>query len=146
MKTTEASTKQGSRAAAGGLSVCMLASGSRGNAIYISDGNTSLLFDAGLSGIEIERRMASRGLAPEKLDAIVVSHEHNDHVNAVGVLARRFSLPVYINPLTLQAADRLGVLPKTVDFECGAPFRINTLSIRPFSISHDAADPVGFTV
>jgi phosphoribosyl 1,2-cyclic phosphodiesterase len=150
MKTTEASTKQGRGAAAGsaagGLSVCMLASGSRGNAIYVSDGSTSLLFDAGLSGIEIERRMASRGLAPGDLDAIVVSHEHNDHVNAVGVLARRFNLPVYINPGTLQAADRLGALPKTMDFECGALFRINTLSVRPFSISHDAADPVGFTV
>ncbi len=128
------------------LSVCMLASGSRGNAIYVSDGTTAVLFDAGLSGIEIQRRMASRGLAPTDLNAIVVSHEHHDHVNAVGVLARRFGLPVYINAQTLQAADRLGALPATVDFACGTAFRINTLNIRPFATSHDAADPVGFTI
>ena len=130
----------------GRLSVCMLASGSRGNAIHVSDGRTTVLLDAGLSGIEIQRRMASRGLAPENLNAIVVSHEHHDHVNAVGVLARRFGLPVYINARTLQAADRLGALPRTMDFACGAAFCIGTLRLRPFSISHDAADPVGFTV
>lgn len=128
------------------LTICMLASGSRGNAIYISDGSTAILFDAGLSGIEIQRRMASRGLNPVDLNAIVVSHEHNDHVSAVGVLARRFKLPVYINPRTLRAAGRLGALPTAIDFQCGTFFWIKTLKIRPFSTSHDAADPVGFTI
>ncbi len=146
MKSEESGAAAGSRTPGRRLAVCMLASGSRGNAIYVSDGTTAVLFDAGLSGIEIQRRMASRGLSPDNLDAIVVSHEHNDHVNAVGVLARRFGLPVYINAGTLRAAERLGALPQAVDFACGTAFRINTLNIRPFSTSHDAADPVGFTV
>ena len=59
------------------LAVCTLASGSKGNATYISDGNTSILIDAGLSGIEIQRRLTSRGLAPEQLNAIIVTHEHD---------------------------------------------------------------------
>ena len=61
------------------LIVCLLASGSRGNAIFVSSGSTSILVDAGLSGIEIERRLKSRGLSPKDLDAILVSHEHTDH-------------------------------------------------------------------
>ncbi len=86
------------------FAVCMLASGSKGNAIFITDGCTSILVDAGLSGIEIERRLKSKGLSPEDLDAILVSHEHADHIHAVGVLSRRFKLPVYISSKTKRAA------------------------------------------
>ena len=88
------------------ISMCLLASGSRGNAVYISDGTSRILVDAGLSGVEIERRMQSRGLDPSRLDGIVVSHEHTDHIQAVGVLSRRFKLPVYISDETLTAARR----------------------------------------
>lgn len=129
------------------LSVCMLASGSRGNAIYLSDGNSRILIDAGLSGVEIERRMSSRGLDPEKLDGIVVSHEHSDHIQAVGVLSRRFKLPVYISDGTYAAASQqLGRIDDVRRFNCGAPFPIGGLELHPFSISHDAMDPAGFTV
>ena len=128
------------------LSVCLLASGSRGNAIYLSDGNSRILIDAGLSGVEIERRMASRDLDPGQLDGIVVSHEHSDHVQAVGVLARRFKLPVYISSETHAAARQIGRLDDVHNFECGTPFQIGKLNLHPFSISHDAADPAGFTV
>lgn len=128
------------------LAVCMLASGSKGNAVYLSDGVTSLLIDAGLSGIEIQRRLASKGLRPEDLDAILVSHEHADHVQGVGVLSRRFHLPVYINQGTLDAASGLGKLPNLKAFDCGETFRIGRLSIHPFSLSHDAKDPAGFTI
>ena len=79
------------------LAVCVLASGSRGNAIYISDGLTSILVDAGLSGIEIRRRLKSRGLSPKDLDAILVTHEHSDHIQAVSVLSRQLKLPVYLS-------------------------------------------------
>jgi len=130
-----------------GISLCMLASGSRGNSIYVSDGHTAILVDAGLSGIEIERRLKSRNLNPESLDAIVVSHEHDDHIRGVGVLSRRYGLPVYISAKTCEAASpRLKNLKKTVAFNCGASFKINTLTVHPFSISHDAADPAGFTI
>lgn len=129
------------------LAVCMLASGSKGNAIFVSDGSTSILIDAGLSGIEIERRLLSKGLCPEDLDAILVSHEHADHIQGVGVLSRRFSLPVYMNRKTQKAAAiQLGNVYDLKRFECGSTFRLENLTIHPFSISHDAKDPAGFTV
>lgn len=129
------------------LSLAMLASGSKGNAIYVSNGETSVLIDAGLSGSELQRRMVSRNLTAERLDAIIVSHEHSDHVAGVGVLARRFGIPVYINQRTLAAAkDRIGPVKSVVHFECGSPFQIKSLTCHPFSISHDAEDPAGFTI
>jgi phosphoribosyl 1,2-cyclic phosphodiesterase len=129
------------------LSVCVLASGSKGNAIYVSDGRTAFLVDAGLSGIEIERRMRAAGLAIEDLNAIVVSHEHDDHVRGVGVLSRRYRLPVYISPRTEQAGCRqLGRLHEIRHFEPGRPFTLDDLLIHPFATSHDAQDPAGFTI
>lgn len=130
-----------------GLCVCMLASGSKGNCIHISSGTTNVLFDAGLSGVEIERRMKSRGLCPQSLDAIIVSHEHADHIHGVGVLSRRFRVPVYIAPdAEKAAANRLGSLHTVHPFDCGHGFAINDLVIHPFSVSHDAAAPAGFTI
>jgi phosphoribosyl 1,2-cyclic phosphodiesterase len=128
------------------LAVCTLASGSKGNATYISDGNTSILIDAGLSGIEIQRRLASRGLIPERLNAIIVTHEHSDHIKGVGILSRRYKLPVYISQKTKSACPGLGKLHSIRPFESGAPFRIDNLIVHPFSISHDAEDPSGFTI
>jgi len=129
------------------LCFCPLASGSKGNAIYISNGGTSILIDAGLSGIDLERRLASRGLSPEDLSAIIVSHEHIDHVRGVGVLSRRYNIPVYGNVKTTAAA---APIIKEIDFQktfsCGTSFSINSLTIHPFSLSHDAEDPAGFTI
>jgi phosphoribosyl 1,2-cyclic phosphodiesterase len=128
------------------LSICVLASGSKGNATYISDGETSILIDAGLSGIELQRRLASRNLEPEKLNAVIVTHEHNDHVRGTGILSRRFKLPVYINRKTEAASPGLGNLHETRRFECGYTFNIGNLTIHPFSLSHDAEDPTGFKI
>lgn len=129
------------------ITLCMLSSGSKGNSIYISDGATSVLVDAGLSGIEIERRMRSKGLSPEDLDAIVVSHEHADHIHGVGVLSRRFAVPVYISRKTYKAASPfLGKIEEFRTFECGLSFMIDNISFHPFSVSHDAEDTSGFTV
>lgn len=129
------------------LCICSLASGSKGNALFISDGNTSILVDAGLSGIEIERRLKSKGLCAEDLDAILVSHEHVDHVQGVGVLSRRFNLPVYMSSRTIKAAaPQLGNVYDFRTFECGKTFAIENLTIHPFSLSHDAEDPAGFTI
>ncbi len=127
--------------------VCVLASGSKGNAIYVSDGGTSVLIDAGLSAIETERRLRSRRLDPNNLDAIVVSHEHADHIQGAGVLSRRYHLPVYINEPTLAAAKaQLGAVNETIRFHPGVAFCIGDLCLHPFSVSHDASDSVGFTV
>jgi phosphoribosyl 1,2-cyclic phosphodiesterase len=131
----------------GRLSVCVLASGSKGNAIHVSDGETTLLFDAGLSGIEIERRLRERNMAARAIQAIIVSHEHTDHIKGVGVLSRRYGIPVYINQGTQAAAVcELGVIKHTESFCCGRDFSINHLTIHPFSTSHDARDPAGFTI
>ena len=129
------------------LTVCVLASGSRGNATYISDGKTSILIDAGLSGAELERRFASKELNLCALDAIVVSHEHSDHIQGVGILSRRYGLPVYLSRKTESAAGaKMGNLSEIRHFACGTAFKIHTLDIRAFPISHDAGDPAGFTV
>lgn len=126
--------------------MCVLASGSKGNSTYISNGRAAILFDAGLSGVEIERRLNSRGLSTDSLQAIVVSHEHGDHVHGVGVLSRRYGLPVYINRKTAGAAANIGHVHQKIFFECGIDFHIDGLIIHPFSLSHDAADPAGFTI
>ena len=125
---------------------CTLASGSKGNSVYISDDTTSILVDAGLSGKELQKRLESRGINCKSLDAILLTHEHNDHTQGVGVLARRFGLPVFSSPKTTQA---LAINTKDVRFHpftCGSAFSIGTLSIHPFSTSHDAVDPAGFTL
>ncbi|MCJ8501160.1 MBL fold metallo-hydrolase [Desulfatitalea alkaliphila] len=131
----------------GSLSVCVLASGSKGNAIHVSDGRTAILVDAGLSGIEIQRRMAAADLSIADLSAIVVSHEHSDHVRGVGVLARRYGLPVHLSPGTEEAArGAIGHIPEISHFRIGRRFAIGDLRIHPFATSHDARDPGGFTI
>ena len=128
------------------LALCVLASGSKGNAIYVSDGRTTILVDAGLSGREIERRLDSQGLRARDLSALILSHEHADHTQGVGVLSRRYRLPVYITRKTDRAAFRLGKIAEKKYFECGETFQIAGLDIHPFSLSHDAEDPAGFTI
>ena len=86
----------------------ILSSGSRGNSCYLETSSARILVDAGLSGIEIERRLASVGVLPQTLDAIFVTHEHSDHIKGVGVLARRYGLPVYANPDTIKYAEKGG--------------------------------------
>jgi phosphoribosyl 1,2-cyclic phosphodiesterase len=128
------------------FTLCPLASGSSGNAIYISDGTTSILIDAGLSGAEIQRRMKARGLRAEDLDAILITHEHADHIRGAGVLSRRHNIPVYLNEKTWKAAEPiLGKTSEIREFQCGTAFSLNGVEIHPFSISHDAEDPSGFT-
>jgi phosphoribosyl 1,2-cyclic phosphodiesterase len=129
------------------LAVCVLASGSKGNAIYVSDGDTAILVDAGLSGKEIERRLHSRGLTAETLNAIVVSHEHSDHIRGVGVLSRRYRIPVYMSHGTHETSgSQIGKPHQVVHFSCGETFSVGTLMLHPFSISHDAQEPAGFTI
>ena len=128
-----------------GITVCPLASGSRGNSIYLSNGTTSILIDAGLSGIELQRRMQARGLFPDRLDAIVVSHEHTDHIHGAGVLSRRYKLPVYMTEKTRHALPAaVGKIADIRQFAAGRPFAIDGLRIEAFSVSHDASEPSGF--
>jgi len=126
--------------------VCLLASGSRGNSALIEADDCRLLIDAGLSGKETERRLATLGLAGEDLNAILVTHEHHDHVGGIGPLARRYDLPVYIDRQTHAALPKLGIIEDLHHFIAGESFSFHGLSISSFSTTHDAVNPVGFTI
>ncbi len=126
--------------------VCPLASGSKGNALFVGCADHGILIDAGLSGVEIQRRLTSVDVDPEQLTAIIITHEHSDHVKGAGVLSRRFNIPVYISPKTYQACSGLGKISDLCFFDCGRPFQIDEIQITPFSTSHDATDPVGLTL
>lgn len=129
------------------MKLCVLGGGSRGNCTYIESGTTRILIDNGFSGKEITRRMAVIDRHPEQLSGIIVTHEHNDHVSGVGVLSRRYNLPVYANSATHRAAaGKVGNLSALEEFSTGSRFVINNLEIHPFAISHDAAEPVGFVI
>ncbi|CCK78634.1 MBL fold metallo-hydrolase [Desulfobacula toluolica] len=128
------------------FSVCPLASGSKGNSLFVSCNNSSILIDAGLSGIEIQRRLTAVDIAPENLTAIIITHEHSDHIKGAGILSRRFDIPVYITKNTYHAAKGIGKIADLCFFECGIPFEIDQIMVSPFSISHDAEDPAGLTM
>lgn len=125
----------------------ILGSGSKGNAIYVAGGSTAVLVDAGLSAKEIVRRMEGVGLHPRRLAAVLISHEHTDHIRGVGVLSRRFDLPVYLTQGSLESLpNQLGELAGVHIIQSGRPFAVGELAVHPFSLSHDAADPVGYIV
>ncbi|MCG8643761.1 MAG: MBL fold metallo-hydrolase [Desulfobacterales bacterium] len=126
--------------------VCSLASGSKGNSLFVGYNDQGILVDAGLSGVEIQRRLSARGISPERLTAIIITHEHSDHIRGAGVLNRRFNIPVYITPKTFQACSSLGTMTGVCFFEGGRAFDIGRVRVTPFSISHDATDPVGLTL
>jgi phosphoribosyl 1,2-cyclic phosphodiesterase len=125
----------------------VLGSGSKGNCTLVEAGSTRLLIDNGFSCKELVARLRGLGIDPETLTGLVVTHEHDDHVKGVGVAARRLNLPIYANVATHRASEhRVGRVPVLREFATGEPFTINDLLIHPFAVSHDTADPVGFTV
>ncbi|NQU12911.1 MAG: MBL fold metallo-hydrolase [Desulfobacteraceae bacterium] len=122
----------------------ILASGSSGNTCYIETGKASVLIDAGLSGRETERRLGLLGVSARNLDALIITHEHSDHIKGAGPLARRFDLPLYINRKTLERGQRtMGNLPKPVIVRTGQTLTIRDLTVETFTKCHDAADPIG---
>ncbi|MEJ2690616.1 MAG: MBL fold metallo-hydrolase [Deltaproteobacteria bacterium] len=124
---------------------CVLGSGSKGNSTLVMGEESFVLIDAGFSGREIERRLATVGVDPSALNAIVISHEHRDHIRGAAILSRRWQVPVFANENTRRAAgETLAGLHAFESFENGVSFRIAELTIHPFSVSHDAADPAGF--
>jgi phosphoribosyl 1,2-cyclic phosphodiesterase len=128
------------------VKVCLLASGSKGNALYVATGETRLLVDAGLSATELLRRLAMIGVAGSDLHGILVSHDHADHVKGAGTLARRLKIPVLVSYPTHQAVATCFRKTQVTEFESGYSFTFRDLLIDPFPITHDAADPVGFLV
>lgn len=126
---------------------CPLASGSKGNAIFIGTDQTKILIDAGISARQLEKKLAEINVDLSDIDAIVVTHEHTDHINGLGTLGLKMGFPVFANSDTARAIyETLGDAPKFKIFSTGERFEFGDLEIDPFSIQHDAADPVGFIV
>lgn len=124
--------------------VSILASGSTGNSLYIETEDKKLLVDAGLSGKKITSLLAQIDRAPEDLDALLVTHEHRDHIHGVGVMARKYKLDVYANEQTWQAMDPLIGTVATEQkhlFEMGKVLTLGDMDIESFGVSHDAAAP-----
>lgn len=128
------------------MNVCLLASGSKGNSLLISSGRTRLLIDAGLSARELCRRLALAGVVPEDLAAVLVTHEHIDHVRGLGVLCRRYRLPVYLHHATAVTLADNQRPERVIEFEAGTELSVGDLNVRAFPVTHDAQAPVGFTV
>lgn len=129
------------------IKFCSLYSGSSGNSIFISTGNTKLLIDAGLSGKRITEALHSIGEDPSELCAILVSHEHSDHIKGAGILSKRFNIPVYANEGTWDAMrDSIKQVSSAncCYFANNSEFEVGDFCVKAFRTPHDAADPVGF--
>ncbi len=138
----------------------VLGSGSTGNAVLISSETTNVLVDAGMSAREILRRLGEMGVASERLDGVLVTHEHSDHVGGLRVLLRSVNCPVYISRVTEDAfystkaggpaldseasKRRAALKDKTVEIASTEEFRIGDIDFAPFSVPHDAVDNFGF--
>ena len=126
-----------------------IASGSSGNCIYIGSDNTHVLVDAGISNKRIEMGLNDLGLNARELDGILITHEHSDHIKGLGVISRKYGIPIYATGGTADAMLRmksLGKMPEGLIHEIreDEPFEIKDLTVNPFTISHDAAQPVGY--
>lgn len=129
------------------LSITVLGSGSGGNATLVTHGEDGILIDAGFSRKELLGRLALAGVSPKSLKAILLTHEHADHVNGARVLAEHLSIPTFATRETARHLGELGKLgSKIVLFEAGGAFDFLGFHIQPFSVPHDAVDPVGFVI
>lgn len=133
------------------MRLCSLYSGSSGNSIYVGTDSTHILIDVGVSARKITAGLNSIDLKPEDIDAILITHEHSDHIQGLGVFLRKYGIPVYGTDKTLEAVCRYkglgnvdyslfhGISPEQI-------FSISDVEVKPISIWHDAADPVCYTL
>ena len=136
------------------VTVSVLASGSRGNSAVVQTSQTKILVDAGISCRETFKRMRTLGEDSRSLSAILVTHEHSDHIYGLATLARKLRIPVFMTDATHHAwaralRDEQGALPRLERLEIfasGKSFHVGDIAVTPFTIPHDAADPVGFTL
>ena len=126
---------------------CPLASGSKGNALYIGTRHTKVLIDAGISARQLTKKLSEINVDLSDIDAIVVTHEHSDHIRGIAQLGCKMGFPVFANSDTARAIyESIGDAPKFKIFSTGEKFEFGDLEFDPFSIQHDAMDPVAFTV
>ena len=131
------------------MKVVSLQSGSNGNCFYVESGETSLLFDAGISGKQAEERLASHGRNIRDVDALFISHDHSDHTRGMGVFQRKFGMPVYVTPRTLKAVHRhqkIGRLERVRLFTAGSSQAFGNVTVHSVPTPHDSVDGVAFVV
>jgi phosphoribosyl 1,2-cyclic phosphodiesterase len=132
------------------LKICSIASGSSGNCIYIGTDNVNLLVDSGISGKKVELGLKELNVDPNSIDGILITHEHSDHIKGIGVLARRYNMPIYATRKTWEATLNYRSIGKVsndlfVEIYPDEDFNIKDLTIHPFNSFHDAINPVGYT-
>lgn len=126
---------------------CPLASGSKGNCIYFSSGQTKILIDAGLSGRATQGKLAEIDVDLTEISAILISHEHSDHIRGLNQLALKMGIPVLANAETAKGIyAALGACPTFKIFSTGETFEFGDIEIHPFTVQHDTPDPVAFTL
>jgi len=124
-----------------------LQSGSNGNSIYVEANGIKLLFDAGISGKQAQQRLAARGRDIRQVNALIVSHHHADHVRCVGIYNRKFGLPIYATPGTLEAAGHsLGRIQDARAFDAGQEIDFGGVVVQTIPTPHDGTDGVAFVV
>jgi phosphoribosyl 1,2-cyclic phosphodiesterase len=129
------------------LGFCPLASGSKGNCLYLGTPQVKILIDAGLSAKALSERLGRIGVSLDQIDAILVTHEHSDHVRGLDVLTGKWGIPIFANADTAKALLSLfDDRPRFKIFSTGEAFEFGDVEIHPFSVQHDAVDPVAFTV
>ncbi len=130
------------------MKVISLQSGSNGNCVYVEANGVTLLFDAGISGIQVEERLARHGRDAKAVDAVLISHDHIDHSQNMGVLHRKFGLPIYVTAKTYKAAKRyaLGHINDLRHFHSGETVKFGNVVVETIPTPHDAEDGVGFVV
>ncbi len=136
------------------MQICVLNSGSSGNSLFLSSGQTSILIDAGISFLKIRKRLEAIGHAPSDLAAVLVTHEHSDHCTGLPMLcAKVHDLVVYANYETSRGVEdalRQNIKPdhplRWTNFETGDSFEVGALTVETFGVQHDTADPVAYVV
>lgn len=126
-----------------------LQSGSNGNCIYVETNGVRLLFDAGICGSKAASGLEAHGRDIRNVDALIISHDHADHISCAGVYQRKFGLPIYITPMTLQRAERenkLGKLSTVTHFTAGEELQFGKVSVQTIPTPHDAVDGAAFVI
>ena len=130
---------------------CPIASGSSGNSIYIGTDNANILIDAGISGKRIEEALHGLNVNPKNLDAVFVTHEHKDHIQSVGVLSRKYDIPIYATKKTLEYMENKNMLSNIhfnnkITLDSNQKYTVGDITVSPFDVPHDALEPVGYNV
>jgi len=127
------------------MNFCVLASGSKGNSVFVESHYARILVDVGLSARQIETRLKMLQIDPASIDAIVLTHAHNDHVRGAGVFARRFGVPIYAHPQTLDDITHLFSGKESLH-PWNESFQIKDMIFEPFALSHDCFPTVGYLI